>query len=159
MYARRASAAPPPPGWYGVRGAEGVPRVWRRHPPPGGVGDGGRKPIQTKPNTTPPATPILDPKQQHILDLCLTGKNVFFSGIGGTGKTHLLLQIAEGMRRQLGHAKVAVAASTGVAARPALLIGVLAYAQAGHLYAPGDRGIDRILRTVLLIWAWPARMC
>jgi ATP-dependent DNA helicase PIF1 len=74
------------------------------------------EPKRTKLNTPPPATPNLDPKQQHILDLCLTGKNVFFSGIGGTGKTHLLLQIAEGMRRQLGHAKVAVAASTGVAA-------------------------------------------
>ena len=45
-------------------------------------------------------------------------------------------------------------ASLGVAARPALFIGVLAYAQAGHLYAPGDRGIDRILRTILLLWAF-----
>jgi hypothetical protein len=34
---------------------------------------------------------------------------------------------------------------------PAILIGVLAYAQLGHLYPPGDRGIDRILRTTLLI--------
>ena len=58
----------------------------------------------------------LDPKQQQILDLCLTGRNVFFSGIGGTGKTFLLQRIAEGMRRKLGASKVAVAASTGVAA-------------------------------------------
>jgi ATP-dependent DNA helicase PIF1 len=58
----------------------------------------------------------LDPKQKHILDLCLTGKNIFFTGIGGTGKTFLLQQIAEGMRRKLGASKVAVAASTGVAA-------------------------------------------
>ena len=34
---------------------------------------------------------------------------------------------------------------------PAILIGVLAYAQLGHLFPPGDRGIDRILRTTLLI--------
>ena len=58
----------------------------------------------------------LDPKQQQILELCLTGRNVFFSGIGGTGKTFLLQQIAESMRRKLGASKVAVAASTGVAA-------------------------------------------
>lgn len=58
----------------------------------------------------------LDPKQQQILDLCLSGKNVFFSGIGGTGKTFLLQQISEGMRAKLGASKVAVAAPTGVAA-------------------------------------------
>lgn len=39
----------------------------------------------------------------------------------------------------------------GVLTRPATLLGVLAYAQLGHLYPPGDRGIDRVLRTVLLI--------
>ena len=39
----------------------------------------------------------------------------------------------------------------GVLTRPATLIGVLAYAQLGHLYPPGDRAIDRLLRTVLLI--------
>lgn len=39
----------------------------------------------------------------------------------------------------------------GVLSRPATLIGVLAYAQLGHLYPPGDRGVDRILRFVLLI--------
>ena len=47
---------------------------------------------------------------------------------------------------------VAMASATlGFAMRPALLIGVLAYAQAGHIYQPGDRGIDRILRTAMLI--------
>ena len=41
--------------------------------------------------------------------------------------------------------------SAGIAVRPALVIGVVAYAQLGHLYPPGDRAIDRLLRTVLLI--------
>lgn len=45
-------------------------------------------------------------------------------------------------------------ASLGIATRPALLAGALLYAQLGHLYPPGDRGIDRILRTVLLILAF-----
>ncbi len=38
----------------------------------------------------------------------------------------------------------------GIATRPALVLGVLAYAQSGHLYSPGDRGIDRILRTAMI---------
>lgn len=41
--------------------------------------------------------------------------------------------------------------SAGVAVRPALVIGLVAYSQLGHLYPPGDRAIDRLLRTVLLI--------
>ena len=35
--------------------------------------------------------------------------------------------------------------------RPAILIGVLAYAQLGHLFPPGDRAIDRLVRCGLLI--------
>jgi ATP-dependent DNA helicase PIF1 len=61
-------------------------------------------------------TATLDPKQQQILDLCLTGQNIFFTGIGGTGKTFLLQKISEGMQRKFGPDKVAVAATTGVAA-------------------------------------------
>ncbi|MEQ1503323.1 MAG: HTTM domain-containing protein [Myxococcota bacterium] len=41
--------------------------------------------------------------------------------------------------------------SAGIATRPALIVGVIAHAQLGHLFVPGDRGIDRLLRTVLLI--------
>lgn len=39
----------------------------------------------------------------------------------------------------------------GVLSRPATVVGVLAYAQLGHLYTPGDRAIDRVLRNVLLL--------
>jgi len=41
--------------------------------------------------------------------------------------------------------------SLGIWMRPAIIVGVLAYAQLGHLYPPGDRAIDRLLRTALLI--------
>lgn len=41
--------------------------------------------------------------------------------------------------------------SLGVATRWAIVVGVVAYAQLGHLFTPGDRAIDRLLRTVLLI--------
>ncbi|MDP2314581.1 MAG: HTTM domain-containing protein [Pseudomonadota bacterium] len=39
----------------------------------------------------------------------------------------------------------------GVWTRPALVVGLLAYAQLGHLYPPGDRAIDRLLRSALLL--------
>jgi hypothetical protein len=35
--------------------------------------------------------------------------------------------------------------------RPAILVGVLAYAQLGHLFPPGDRAIDRIIRCALIV--------
>lgn len=56
-----------------------------------------------------------------------------------------------------------VLALFGVGTRPAIFIGVLAYAQLGHLHPGGDRAIDRILRIVLLMimfsdahkgWPW-----
>jgi hypothetical protein len=39
----------------------------------------------------------------------------------------------------------------GIATGPAIVVGVITHAQIGHLYVPGDRAIDRILRTVMLI--------
>jgi hypothetical protein len=39
----------------------------------------------------------------------------------------------------------------GVVVRPSIVILLIFYAQLGHLYPPGDRGIDRMIRTVLLI--------
>ena len=41
--------------------------------------------------------------------------------------------------------------ATGRWMRPAIVVGVLAYAQLGHIFPPGDRAIDRLLRTVLLV--------
>jgi hypothetical protein len=39
----------------------------------------------------------------------------------------------------------------GVATPPATIVAVLADAQLGHLFPPGDRAIDRLLRTMLLL--------
>ena len=44
----------------------------------------------------------------------------------------------------------------GIAKRPAQLVALISYAQFGHMYTPGDRGIDRILRTVMLILLFSA---
>jgi hypothetical protein len=56
-----------------------------------------------------------------------------------------------------------VCISLGRWMRPAIVLGCFAYAQLGHIYPPGDRAIDRILRCALLAllfvrvdqkWAW-----
>jgi ATP-dependent DNA helicase PIF1 len=76
----------------------------------------------TSPTSTPAsiaaATPAatLDPHQQHVLDLCLTGRNVFLSGLAGTGKTFLLRHIADTMRAVFGSKRVAVCSPTGISA-------------------------------------------
>lgn len=43
-----------------------------------------------------------------------------------------------------------VLVALGIGGRPVQLLAILAYAQLGHLYPPGDRGVDRVLRTALL---------
>ena len=45
----------------------------------------------------------------------------------------------------------AVSIVLGSWTRPAIVILLVFYAQLGHLYPPGDRGIDRMIRTVLLV--------
>ena len=44
-----------------------------------------------------------------------------------------------------------VCVALGVVTVPATLVAVLADAQLGHLFPPGDRAIDRLLRTMLLL--------
>ena len=41
--------------------------------------------------------------------------------------------------------------SAGILTRPALVTGILAYSQLGHMDLPGDRGVDRMMRTTLII--------
>ena len=57
----------------------------------------------------------LDAQQRHVVDLCGQGRNVFFTGTGGTGKTFLLQEIVRMLRQRHGKDKVAVTAPTGVA--------------------------------------------
>lgn len=57
----------------------------------------------------------LDAQQRHVVDLCFQGRNVFFTGSGGTGKTFLLQEIVRMLRARFGKDKVAVTAPTGVA--------------------------------------------
>jgi ATP-dependent DNA helicase PIF1 len=58
----------------------------------------------------------LDDYQKRVLDLCLTGRNVFLSGLAGTGKTFLLRHIADTLRAVFGSKRVAVCSPTGISA-------------------------------------------
>lgn len=62
---------------------------------------------------------FLSPEQQRILEAVVThGRSVFFTGSAGAGKSHLLRQIIQDLRRKFQSKSdaVAVTASTGIAA-------------------------------------------
>ncbi|KAK0473303.1 hypothetical protein IW261DRAFT_714731 [Armillaria novae-zelandiae] len=67
-----------------------------------------------------PSTPdgsssiCLSPEQQHVLNLVKAGRNVFFTGSAGTGKSVLLREIIKSLREKPGHV-TAITASTGIA--------------------------------------------
>lgn len=56
----------------------------------------------------------LSPEQQRVLNLVKAGKNVFFTGAAGTGKSVLLKEIIKWCRGE-GNRRLAVTASTGIA--------------------------------------------
>lgn len=58
----------------------------------------------------------LSPIQQEILQLCLDGRNVFFTGGAGTGKSTLLQLLVKSLRERYGSQSVYVTATTGLAA-------------------------------------------
>jgi sigma54-dependent transcription regulator len=61
--------------------------------------------------------PILSSEQQQVFDaVCTKSSNIFFTGRAGTGKSFLLRAIIQNLRARHGLDKVAVTASTGLAA-------------------------------------------
>jgi hypothetical protein len=68
----------------------------------------------------PPAPPVpvpaasLDPIQQQAIDAAMQGKNIFLTGVAGTGKSFVTQKIVQNAK--LMKKEVAVAAPTGVAA-------------------------------------------
>jgi len=72
----------------------------------------------THKHTYPPALPLPLPRRTHqVLDLCLSGANVFFTGMGGTGKSLVMKKIVEKLRAKFEHAdRVVIVAPTGVSA-------------------------------------------
>jgi len=70
----------------------------------------------------------LTSSQQKALSRALEGKNLFITGVGGTGKSFLLRVIVE----KLGHKNVAVTALTGLAAKNVGGITLHSFAGMGH---------------------------
>lgn len=58
----------------------------------------------------------LNDEQQQVYDAAIKGKNVYFDGEAGTGKSFVLAIIAEKLRAKHGEDSVKVTASTGIAA-------------------------------------------
>ncbi|KAF8656387.1 hypothetical protein AX16_002573 [Volvariella volvacea WC 439] len=64
----------------------------------------------------PPRPEIaLSQEQKDVLEMALSGRNIFFTGPAGTGKSVLLREIISRLRVRRGHDRVAVTAPTGVA--------------------------------------------
>jgi ATPase subunit of ABC transporter with duplicated ATPase domains len=68
-----------------------------------------------------PVSPVaprfeLTETQSHVIHACSTGKNVFYTGGAGTGKSTLLTRLIELLVQQHGRKHVFVAATTGLAA-------------------------------------------
>jgi hypothetical protein len=66
-----------------------------------------------------PPPPTLDTQQQLVVDLVTSGRNVFFSGPGGVGKSFTLGRVKTALEAKYGvdfHKRVCVCAPTGIAA-------------------------------------------
>lgn len=76
--------------------------------------DGARGPAPKKLYSPSPLTNTssLNPEQQRVLEACLGGKNIFFTGSAGTGKSFLLKRIVAALPPDV----TVATASTGVAA-------------------------------------------
>lgn len=85
-------------------------------------------------NNLPPVPP-LSPEQKNVLDLVLAGRNVFFTGPAGSGKSLILKHIKYHLTAQMRG--FAITAPTGVAAN--IIGGVTIYSWSG--VGKGDKGI------------------
>lgn len=93
------------------------PITLSRSPSPAPVPGIGTVPSDILPETEGPPTEqeiCLSSDQQYVLDLVKSGRNVFFTGAAGTGKSILLKEIISWCRGP-GHKTLAVTASTGIA--------------------------------------------
>ncbi|CAL9737932.1 ATP-dependent DNA helicase Pif1p [Monosporozyma servazzii] len=59
---------------------------------------------------------LLSKEQENIIELAMNGHNIFYTGSAGTGKSVLLREMIKSLKKKYGKDKVAVTASTGLAA-------------------------------------------
>jgi len=96
--------------------------------------------IQTRPSTV-----CLSPEQQHALEYFIQGQNIFITGPGGTGKTHLIKEFLR--HASIIEKKIQVCALTGCAS---VLLGSIArtiHSWSGIKLAKGP--IEKIIQSVL----------
>ncbi|KLO10923.1 hypothetical protein SCHPADRAFT_808206, partial [Schizopora paradoxa] len=98
----------------------------------------------------------LSAEQERILDLVKDGRNVFFTGCAGTGKSFLLRKIIEHLRAENTSDPdvVAVTASTGIAACNIGGVTLHSFAGVGIGTDPADVLIGRIKRNKKAVQRW-----
>lgn len=106
-------------------------------------------PAAKKLYTTSPVPELLNIEQQQVIEACLSGRNVFFTGSAGTGKSFLLRKIIAALPPDVTIAT----ASTGVAA--CHIGGVTIHSFAG--IGTGEVGLERCYKmaskpTAAVLW-------
>ena len=87
----------------------------------GGGGGSGSDSRPVGPEVGAGAAPLnvnvqLHAKQQEVVDKCLQGDNVFFTGMGGTGKSLVMKVLVAELKKKYGSESVVTCAPTGVSA-------------------------------------------
>lgn len=90
----------------------------------------------------------LSPLQVKILDACVSGISIFFSGGAGTGKSTLLSHIVTALQKKHSKEEVFVTATTGLAA--CAIGGITVHQFAGM--RPGDSGSTDMVCQWQIIW-------
>ncbi|SCU98655.1 LADA_0H14510g1_1 [Lachancea dasiensis] len=80
---------------------------------------------------------VLSEEQESVIELAKQGRNLFYTGSAGTGKSVLLRVLIKTLRRKYGAGSVAVTASTGLAA--CNIGGITVHSFAGIGLANGDK--------------------
>ncbi|GBP40011.1 ATP-dependent DNA helicase PIF1 [Eumeta japonica] len=96
------------------------------------------------------STDRLNAEQQRILEACLSGKNVFFTGSAGTGKSFLLKRIITALPPDV----TVATASTGVAACHIGGTTLHAFAGIGDGSGTVEHLCERALKTPLVVQKW-----
>ncbi|KAI8439517.1 hypothetical protein MSG28_013271 [Choristoneura fumiferana] len=95
-------------------------------------------------------TSALNPEQQRVLEACLGGKNIFFTGSAGTGKSFLLKRIVAALPPDV----TVATASTGVAACHVGGTTLHAFAGIGDGSGTVDHLCDKALKLPLVAQKW-----
>ena len=96
----------------------------------------------------------LSPAQQNIVDLAVQGKNVFFTGSAGTGKSLVTREIIRELRQKYDYEQVSVTAPTGVAASNVNGCTIHLFVGCGLASEPADVLVNKITRNRRTLQRW-----